>query len=106
MPDPTPEPLKPTDPGGEMEHNDPRHADDLEKAGENQAADEQRSYDPSNVEATRTRMQGGGMGQRDLDRQRDPTRADSTEHYGQMQPEGGREGGDVEHGKGGHGSVE
>src|SRR5688572_16577162 len=28
----TPEPLNPTEPGGEMEHNDPRRADDLEKA--------------------------------------------------------------------------
>ena len=25
----TPEPLKPTEPGGEMEHQDPRHMDDL-----------------------------------------------------------------------------
>jgi len=37
------------------------------------------TYDPSNVEATRGRMQGLGVGQTDLDRQRDPTGADSTE---------------------------
>ncbi|HET9159782.1 MAG TPA: hypothetical protein VFN88_04150 [Caulobacteraceae bacterium] len=32
------------------------------------------TYDPSEVEATREREQGLGMGQRDLERQRDPTR--------------------------------
>lgn len=29
-------------------------------------------YDPSQAEANRQRMQGGAMGARDLDRQRDP----------------------------------
>jgi hypothetical protein len=37
--------------------------------------DHNETYDPSEVEATREREQGLGMGQRDLDRQRDPTRA-------------------------------
>ena len=102
----TPEPLKPTEPGGEMEHQDPSHADDLENVASS-AGQEERSYDPSDVEATRARMQGGGVGQKDLDTQRDATGADSSEHYGQMKPEGGGRGGsDVEHGHGGKGGVE
>ena len=101
----TPEPLKPTEPGGEMEHQDPRHADDLENVSG--AGQEERSYDPSDVEATRARMQGGGVGQKDLDAQRDPTRADSTQHYGQMKPEDGRGGGtDVEGDESRKGGVE
>ena len=39
----------------------------------------QAGYAPSAVESTRTRMQGGGMGQVDLDQQRDPTGHDSSE---------------------------
>ncbi len=38
-------------------------------------------YAPSTVESTRTRMQGGGMGQTDLNQQRDPTTRDSSEKY-------------------------
>ena len=40
-------------------------------------ADDKREdrYDPSELEATREREQGLGVGKRDLDRQRDPTRA-------------------------------
>jgi hypothetical protein len=34
----------------------------------------QDTYDPSELEATRMRDQGLGVGQRDMDRQRDPTR--------------------------------
>jgi hypothetical protein len=38
-------------------------------------------YAPSTLESTRTRMQGGGMGQADLNQQRDPTTRDSSEKY-------------------------
>ena len=38
-------------------------------------------YAPSQVESTRTRIQGGGMGQTDLNQQRDPTTRDSSEKY-------------------------
>ena len=38
-------------------------------------------YAPSTVESTRTRVQGGGMGQTDLNQQRDPTTRDSSEKY-------------------------
>lgn len=39
------------------------------------------AYDPSEVEATRMREQGGGLGQRDMDRQQDPTRAAEQPHF-------------------------
>jgi hypothetical protein len=108
MPDTLPEPKRPTEPGGEMEHNDPRHADDLDKAGDARAADEERTYDPSTVEANRSREQGNGLGEKELDAQRDPTAADSSEHFGQMKPEGGRGAGstDVEHGGARRGGTE
>ena len=35
------------------------------------------TYDPSTVEANRAREQGGGVGQKDLDAQRDPAGAGS-----------------------------
>ena len=38
-------------------------------------------YSPSGTESTRSRMQGGGVGQTDLDQQRDPTTRDSSEKY-------------------------
>ena len=38
-------------------------------------------YAPAAVESTRSRMQGGGMGQADLNQQRDPTTRDSSEKY-------------------------
>ena len=38
-------------------------------------------YAPSAVESTRTRVQGGGVGQTDLNQQRDPTTRDSSEKY-------------------------
>jgi hypothetical protein len=36
-----------------------------------------RTFDPSEIEATRAREQGVGVGQKELDRQRDPTRHDN-----------------------------
>lgn len=45
-------------------------------------------YAPSAVEVTRGRMQGLGMRASDLDAQRDPTAANSSEQYGA--PEGSR----------------
>ena len=41
----------------------------------------QAGYAPSAVESTRSRMQGGGVGQTDLNQQRDPTTRDSSEKY-------------------------
>ena len=41
------------------------------------------AYNPSEVEATRARMQGGGVGQKDLDRQRDPTRGPPPDQSGE-----------------------
>ena len=38
-------------------------------------------YAPSTVESTRSRMQGGGVGETDLNQQRDPTTRDSSEKY-------------------------
>jgi hypothetical protein len=38
-------------------------------------------YAPSTVETNRARIQGGGVGQTDLDQQRDPTTRDSSEKY-------------------------
>ena len=38
-------------------------------------------YAPSTVESTRARVQGGGVGQTDLNQQRDPTTRDSSEKY-------------------------
>ena len=105
----TSRPLNPDEPGGEMEHNDPRRQDDLAKVQcvDDGAGGEDRSFDPSHVDANLTREQGNGVGQRELDAQRDPTRADSTEHFGQMGPAGGGDGrSDVEHAHGAGGVVE
>ncbi|THD61800.1 hypothetical protein [Phenylobacterium sp.] len=41
-------------------------------------ADEPRSYDPDSIEANRGREQGLGVGQRDLDAQRDPDQLPQT----------------------------
>ena len=38
-------------------------------------------YTPSTIESTRSRVQGGGVGQTDLNQQRDPTTRDSSEKY-------------------------
>ena len=48
---------------------------DAHKADEQSAAERSETYDPSETEATRMRDQGNGVGQKDMDRQRDPTRA-------------------------------
>ena len=58
------------DPAQELESQDT----DVGKAGDS-------GYAPSAVESTRTRVQGGGMGQTDLNQQRDPTTRDSSEKY-------------------------
>jgi hypothetical protein len=85
-----PEGLPPTAPGGEMEHQDPAHADDLDKAidqrtgGQGQddlGGDYDQTYNPDQVEANRMREQGGGVGQKDIDAQRDPNRANRTDQY-------------------------
>jgi hypothetical protein len=44
------------------------------------------TYDPSSVEVDRGREQGLGMGQRDLDRQKDPTGAAPGETYANSEP--------------------
>ncbi|WP_333586002.1 hypothetical protein [Phenylobacterium sp.] len=38
-------------------------------------ADETRSFDPDTAAANQTRQQGGGVGQKEMDAQRDPDRA-------------------------------
>ncbi len=43
--------------------------------------EEDRTFSPTETEATRTRMQGGGVGQREMDAQRDPTRAAGQDQY-------------------------
>lgn len=40
---------------------------------------ENRSFDPSTEETNRVREQGGGLGQRELDSQRDPARTNASE---------------------------
>ena len=47
-------------------------------------------YDPSTVEVNRGRVQGLGVGQKDLDYQRDPTGAASAEQYGRDADDGGK----------------
>jgi hypothetical protein len=39
------------------------------------------TYEPSKVEVNRSRQQGDGVGQKDLNRQRDPTGARSAEQF-------------------------
>jgi hypothetical protein len=43
------------------------------------------TYSPDTVQVNRARQQGGGYGAEDMDRQRDPTGADSTEHVADRQ---------------------
>jgi hypothetical protein len=43
--------------------------------------EEDRTYSPNRTGANRTRMQGAGVGQREMDLQRDPTRARSADQY-------------------------
>jgi hypothetical protein len=82
----------------------PDTAADERQAELDLGGEEDRSFDPSHVEANLTREQGNGVGQRELNRQWDPTRADSTEHFGQMGPKEDMERSDIEHSSGGGGS--
>ncbi|MGE5501636.1 MAG: hypothetical protein ACM3W4_06905, partial [Ignavibacteriales bacterium] len=45
------------------------------------------SFSPTPTEVNRARMQGTGVGQREMDEQRDPTRAYSAEQYGDVPEE-------------------
>ena len=44
-------------------------------------AEKDRTFSPTQVEADRTRMQGNGVGQRELDLQRDPNRPQGADQY-------------------------
>ena len=46
------------------------------------AGGESDTYDPATVEVNRSRLQGAGMSQSDLDKQRDPTRYPTADRYG------------------------
>ena len=69
----------------EKEINDAAQEQDPAQEMENQEVSVGRpgtvGYAPSATESTRTRIQGGGMGQTDLNQQRDPTTRDSSEKY-------------------------
>lgn len=43
------------------------------------------TYEPTMEQVNNGRVQGLGVGQKDIDYQRDPTRADSTEKFGDKQ---------------------
>lgn len=45
------------------------------------ADQEDRTFSPSDEQASRTRMQGGGVGQKEMNQQRDPNRADRVDQY-------------------------
>lgn len=49
-------------------------------------ADEERTFQPGPVEANRTRMQGGGVGQSEMDAQGDPTRGTSATAADRTEP--------------------
>lgn len=51
---------------------------DVEPIGEDGGS----SYNPSTVEASRAREQGAGVGQRDMDRQRDANRPTTSDEIG------------------------
>lgn len=87
-------------PENQSQRNDERRADPDRKAKARPAPEETRSFDqdgedetdlgegevgtsyePSTVQVNRARMQGDGVGQKDLDRQRDPTGDKSYEEY-------------------------
>ncbi|HYG27756.1 MAG TPA: hypothetical protein VD906_12705 [Caulobacteraceae bacterium] len=58
-------------------------------------ADEDRTFSPSQEQASRTRMQGNGVGQQELNAQRDPSRTPGLDQYdteGQDNPQ--EDGGD------------
>jgi len=44
-------------------------------------AEEDRTFSPPDTEASRTRMQGNGVGQNELNAQRDPNRPEGADHY-------------------------
>jgi hypothetical protein len=53
-------------------------AGDPEGVGDNAT-----TYEPTRPQVNRSRQQGAGVGQKDIDYQRDPTRAPSADQYGQ-----------------------
>ena len=65
------------------ENNEAAQEQDPAQAGESEGVEigvhGPVGYAPSAVESTRARTQGLGVGQTDLDQQRDPTRYDSSE---------------------------
>lgn len=60
------------------------------------------AYDPSTVQVNRGREQGLGVGQKDLDYQRDPTGYRSDEQYSEATPAGGV----IQHAQGGSSGAE
>jgi hypothetical protein len=44
-------------------------------------AEEDRTFSPTQTEANRTRMQGNGVGQEEMDLQRDPSRPQGADQY-------------------------
>jgi len=49
-------------------------------------ADEEQTFSPTEAQANRTRMQGGGVGQREMDLQRDPNRFQTATDPGRTEP--------------------
>lgn len=69
--------------GGDVEGSeggDPNPAAETPQQDRGAEGETMQTYAPSNVESTRTRMQGGGVGQQDMDQQRDPTRSVEPTH--------------------------
>ena len=58
---------------------------DDEPAPSEGLGDNDSTYEPTREQVNNGRVQGLGVGQKDIDYQRDPTRADSTEKYGKDQ---------------------
>jgi hypothetical protein len=75
-------PLPPKRPG----HRDPALEDRVETREAEGVAPETPTYAPSSVEVDLGRQQGLGMGQRDLDRQKDPTGAAPGETRANTEP--------------------
>ncbi len=57
--------------------------------GEGTADRSDRTFEPSKVQVNRGREQGLGVGQKEIDYQRDPTGADSAEQYGEAGEDAG-----------------
>jgi hypothetical protein len=57
-----------------------RPADAGDGTGDNES-----TFEPTMPQVNNSRTQGLGVGQKEIDYQRDPTRPDSTEHYGSKQ---------------------